>query len=80
MKDKYGYFCSGKIDRTKGCQFHIGNIAGVSLEVAQVRKLFETGKTDLISGFKPKEKGKQPFSAYLRWDADNKKLALNSLA
>lgn len=74
MKDKYGYFCSGKIDRTKGCQFHIGNIAGVSLEVAQVRKLFETGKTDLISGFKPKEKGKQPFSAYLRWDADNKKI------
>ena len=23
---------------------------------------------------KPKEKGKQPFSAYLRWDADNKKI------
>ena len=74
IKDKYGYSCSGKIDRTNGCQFHIGSIAGVMLEREQIRQLLENGKTDLISGFKPKEKAKKPFSAYLCWDNEENRV------
>ena len=36
--------------------------------------LLNQGKTDLISGFQPKEKGKKPFSAFLKWDSNEKKI------
>ena len=60
-----------------GCQFYIGSIAGVMLEEIQVKKLLGTEKTDLIEGFKPKEKGKNPFSAYLVWDREAKKICFD---
>ena len=75
QKNKYGYFCSGRISRTEGCQFYIGSIAGVQVDETQIRKLLQNGKTDLISGFKPKEKGKTCFSAYLKWDSSNQKIS-----
>lgn len=75
VKTKYGYACSKKSEGT--CQFSIGAISGVVLEEEQLRKLLEDGKTDLIDGFKPKEKGKKPFSAYLIWDSDEKKISFN---
>lgn len=74
QKNIYGYFCSGRISRTEGCQFFIGSIAGVQIEDDQIKKLLENGKTDLITGFKPKEKGKSRFSAYLKWDEQNQKI------
>lgn len=74
QKNKYGYFCSGRKSRTEGCQFYLGNIAGIQLEDTQVKKLLENGKTDLITGFKPRERGKSLFSAYLKWDEQNQKI------
>lgn len=73
VKTKYGYKCS-KNGINEGCQFFIGAIAGVMLEEIQVKKLLDYGKSDLIKGFKPKEKGKNPFSAYLSWDKYAKKI------
>lgn len=73
IKNKYGYFCS-KIDGQSGCQFGIGAIAGVLIDERQFNKLLSQGKTDLISGFKPKEKGKNPFSAFLKWDTEEQKV------
>lgn len=73
-KNKFGYFCSKYSKNPGGCSFYVGTIAGISLEDKQVIKLVTEGKTDLIDGFKPKEKGKRPFSAYLKWDNADKKL------
>lgn len=73
-KNKFGYFCSKYSKNPGGCNFYVGTIAGISLDDKQVIKLVTEGKTDLIDGFKPKEKGKRPFSAYLKWDNADKKL------
>lgn len=73
-KGKYGYFCSGRVSRTEGCQFFIGRIAGVMIDDVQIEKLVKNGKTDLISGFKPKEKGKANFSAYLKWNEESQNI------
>lgn len=74
VMDKFGYHCSARMSKTEGCQFYIGSVAGVMPEEAQVKKLLNNGKTDLISGFKPKEKGKSAFSAYLSLDPESKKI------
>lgn len=74
MKGKYGYTCSKRISRTEGCQFYIGGIDGILIDETQLRKLTEYGRTDLISGFRPKEKSKKPFSAYLIWDNEAKRV------
>ena len=37
-------------------------------------KLIKDGKTDLISGFKPKEKGKPSYSAYLKWNEEHQNI------
>ena len=47
---------------------------GVLIDEKQLRKLVEQGKTDLIEGFKPTEKGKKPFSAYLVLDKENQQI------
>lgn len=74
LKNKFGYCCSKRVGKTEGCQFYLGAIAGVILDEIQLRKLLELGKTDLIVGFKPKEKGKKPFSAYLKWNSELKNI------
>lgn len=76
LKNKFGYCCSARVSKTEGCQFYIGSVAGIMLDEAQVKKLLEQGKTDLIEGFKPEGKGKKPFSAYLTWDRESKSLSL----
>lgn len=62
------YSCeSGK----NGCGFVVWrNIAGKNISVAQVKKLLEKGKTDLIKGFKNKS-GKS-YDAFLRLNLENK--------
>jgi DNA topoisomerase-3 len=75
--------CGGNVIKTHnafrcikdGCSFYVGTIAGVTLDEGQVKKLAEEGATDLIDGFKPREKGKPRYSAYLVWDNDERKIS-----
>ena len=71
VKNKFGYSCSSKISKDNGCQFFIGSIASVLIDDIQLKKLVLNGKTDLVKGFKPKDKSKKPFSAYLVWNKEN---------
>lgn len=75
LKNKYGYRCKNNLDQNTGCTFRIGSIAGILIDEKQLYKLLSEGKTDLISGFKPNEKGKSSYSAYLRWDTNEGKIA-----
>ena len=45
-------------------------IMGKKISAAMVKKLMDTGKTNLIKGF---VKGKERFDAYLVWDEQEKK-------
>lgn len=74
QKTKYGYLCSKNISGDEKCRFRMGSIAGVLPDEKQLSKLVNQGRTDLISGFKPKTKGKQPFCAYLVWNPDEQKI------
>ena len=66
----FGYGCSNyKADKT-GCNFTIGEVAGVALKEKHVKQLFTTGKTDIIKGFKAKT-GKK-FEAPLKLTEDKK--------
>jgi DNA topoisomerase-3 len=49
----------------------VGAVSGILIDEEQLKKLITTGKTDLIAGFKPKDKNKKPFSAYLKWNKDD---------
>ncbi len=50
----FGFGCTKyKADKT-GCNFNIGEIAGITPTEEQVKVLFEQGKTDTIRGFKSK--------------------------
>lgn len=64
LKSPYGVKCSD--DMGNNCDFRIGRIAGVMLDDNQIRKLVTTGKTDLVEGFK--SKNKKSFAAYLVWN------------
>ncbi len=61
-RTKFGYGCSGY---REGCKFSTGNvICGKVISVENMKKLLESGSTDLISGFVSKRTGKE-FSARL---------------
>ena len=50
----FGFGCTKyKADKT-GCNFNIGEIAGITPTEEQIKVLFEQGKTDTIRGFKSK--------------------------
>lgn len=74
LKTKYGYRCKNNLGQNGDCTFSLGAIAGVLLDERQLHKLLKDGKTDLISGFKPKDKGKSAYSAFLKWDIEEKKV------
>lgn len=68
VKGKKGFGCS---EWKTGCKFVIWQeIAGKKISDAQVKKLLEKGKTDLIKGFT--SKAGKPFDAYLKMDSDFK--------
>lgn len=67
IKYGWGYGCEGKAD---GCPFHIGEIAGVMLPEAEVRRLASSGKTGIINGFVSKKTGIK-YSASLRLEVDD---------
>ncbi|MCI2255695.1 DNA topoisomerase 3 [Domibacillus sp. PGB-M46] len=60
------YGCSAY--QSSKCGFILGKkMLGKSISAANVKKLLDKGKTNLIKGFK----GKQPFDAYLVWKDKN---------
>lgn len=62
------YVCENAIKADKKCKFRIGKtILDRSISGAELVKLLETGKTDLLEGFISK-KTKRPFKAYLVLD------------
>lgn len=60
----FGYGCTNYKQDKSGCNFNIGEIAGVTLEEEQVKALLEEGHTETIRGFKSKA-GKK-FNAALK--------------
>jgi len=68
------YVCENAINPPKTCHFKTGKII-LQQEVApeQVRKLLETGKTDLLPGFKSSRTNRF-FKAFLVWDAEKDKV------
>lgn len=51
-KNKSGFGCT---NWQSGCGFFVGKIAGVQVDIHQVKLLIAKGKTDVINGFKSKE-------------------------
>ena len=67
----WGYACQGNQD--KSCNFKLGkSISGKKIPESQIKKLFKTGKTDVIHGFKSKSGAS--FSATLAADQKSKGL------
>ena len=64
----FGYGCSNYKKDKSGCNFNVGEIAGLSLSEEQVKKLLDEGCTDTIRGFKSKA-GKK-FDACLKLAKD----------
>ena len=64
----FGFGCTNYKTDKSGCNFNIGEIAGISLNEEQVKHLIEDGKTDVIRGFKSKT-GKK-FDAFLKLGKD----------
>ena len=60
----FGYGCTKYKQDKSGCNFNIGEIAGITPTEEQVKVLFEQGHTDTIRGFKSKS-GKK-FDAALK--------------
>jgi DNA topoisomerase-3 len=58
-KTSFGYGCANfRKEDENSCRFSIGQIAGKSLSVANVKQLLTDGRTDTIRGFKSKNKKK----------------------
>lgn len=71
----FGYGCSNYRDEKINCRFSVGTIAGVDLSEEDFKKLITDGSTDVISGFKSKNKSQ--FSAKLKLvDSENGKKEL----
>jgi DNA topoisomerase III len=69
------YVCENAINPPKSCDFKTGKII-LQQEVGsdQIKKLLETGKTDLLPGFKSSRTNRF-FKAFLTWDAVKGKVA-----
>lgn len=68
IRNGYGYSCINRSKDNTGCKFFVGKIKGIIIDDEQLKKLVESGKTDLINGFKSEDKNKKSFSAYLTWN------------
>ena len=64
----FGYGCANYKNDKSGCNFNIGQVAGLDIPEEQVKKLIEEGITDTIRGFKSKS-GKR-FDACLKLNKD----------
>ena len=68
----FGYGCSKYKNDKSGCNFNIGEIAGLQLTEEQVKELIEQGHTKTIRGFKSKS-GKK-FDACLKLEKEENKV------
>ncbi|WP_071395526.1 DNA topoisomerase III [Bacillus tuaregi] len=69
--DKGSFYGCSNYQKT-GCQFTISKkIKGKSITQKQIKKLLLDGKTEVIEGFKGKEK---EFAASIKWDEQEKKI------
>lgn len=74
IKSRFGYRCQNNKKDTDDCDFFVGQIASVMLEVEQFKTLLTTGKTDKLSGFI--SKSGNPFDAVLKLD-ENKNVVFD---
>lgn len=61
----FGFGCTNYKSDKSGCNFNVGEIAGVILSDEQLKDLIEKGRTEVISGFKSKKGNK--FDAALKF-------------
>lgn len=67
------YSCSNF--KKTNCDFRISKVvAGKQISKENIKKLFTTGQTSLIKGFKSQKKPDKMFEAFLAWDEDKNKL------
>ncbi len=68
------YVCENSVNPPRSCDFRSGKII-LQQEIGrdQMKKLLETGKTELLTGFKSARTGRV-FKAYLAWDAEKQKV------
>ncbi|MCB1957513.1 MAG: topoisomerase C-terminal repeat-containing protein, partial [Rhodocyclaceae bacterium] len=68
------YVCEKSVGPDKSCDFRSGKlILQQPIERAQMTRLLETGKTELLKGF-VSNKTRRKFSAFLKWDASASKV------
>ena len=66
------YLCEKSVEEKPECTFKIGKkILSRDIELEQVKKLLETGKTDLLDKFWS-QRTRRPFSAFLKLDEKGK--------
>lgn len=63
VETNYGFSCSKRIEDNNLCYFSLSEIAGKKIDKENLLKLVNEGSTDIISGFKSKQKNS--FSAKL---------------
>ena len=73
----FGYGCSGYKNDKSGCNFNIGEIAGVNLEEEQVKELITKGHTGTIRGFKSKAGKKFDACLKLQKDEETNRVSIN---
>lgn len=56
IKTGYGFSCENRSKEENPCFFSIGEIAGRQINYDELKSLIENGKTEILSGFKSKNK------------------------
>lgn len=64
VKTSYGFACEKRFAEENKCSFAIGEIAGRKLSEEEAKTLINTGATEVLTGFK--SKNKTPFNAKLK--------------
>ncbi|MDD7701434.1 MAG: topoisomerase C-terminal repeat-containing protein [Lachnospiraceae bacterium] len=73
----FGYGCSNYKNDKSGCNFNIGEIAGINLEEEQVKELITKGHTGTIRGFKSKAGKKFDACLKLQKDKETNRVSIN---
>ncbi len=73
----FGYGCSNYKNDKSGCNFNVGEIAGVLLSEEQIKELLEKGHTQTIRGFKSKAGKKFDACLKLTKEEETGKVSVN---
>lgn len=68
-----GFFCENLHNEEKKCGFYLRAICGKTITEEMIRTILGGKKTEVITGFKTKEK--KEFSALLYWDSEEQRIA-----